>query len=374
MAAIALRPVLPEVPIILVMTGIAFLRHFLCARRFAMTVGALELGVRAQKREMRIPSMIKYPQLPAVRRMAGFALVAKAILVNVIGLVTTNARLGRLAEGLRCMALGAAHHAVQPNQRKGRQIVIETQFAAPTGLPVAAIAAASDLAAVRVFAAMASGAVFRQLAGRDVVGMASMAVDFRVCTQQREFVLRGVIVGNGTPLVIVMAVIALRTESMRVRIITSMAAVAVLGNLVLVVAAAMTGEAIKIGVRSKQRVAGFLQVIVFGGFPFLGDVAFAAVRPARTPMLIVGGMTADAGLRGGFVAPTDMTRIASRGRMGARQSKRRLIMIKFSTAPALRGVTLAARLCQLTLVRVVFLVTTEASSRRLAPCDFWFVT
>ncbi len=67
MAAIALRAVLAEVPVVLVVAGRTLLRHLHRARRFAMAGGALQLGVRAEQRKMRFLGVIEYPQRPAVR-------------------------------------------------------------------------------------------------------------------------------------------------------------------------------------------------------------------------------------------------------------------------------------------------------------------
>ena len=61
MAAIALRPVLAQVTVILVVTGRALLRHFYRARRFAMTGGTLQLGVRAQQWKVRLLGVIENP-------------------------------------------------------------------------------------------------------------------------------------------------------------------------------------------------------------------------------------------------------------------------------------------------------------------------
>src|ERR1700730_5674606 len=125
-AAAALRAILAQVPIVLVMAGIAFLRHLLRTGRLTMTVGADELAVRAEQREVRIARMIELPHLPAVRRVAGLAFLSQAAFVHIVVRVATIARGGRTAEGLRRMALHAADHAMQSEQGKLRQVVIES--------------------------------------------------------------------------------------------------------------------------------------------------------------------------------------------------------------------------------------------------------
>ena len=61
MTAIALRAVLTQVPIVLVMTRGALLRHLHGARRFEMASGALQFAVGTQQREMRILGVVKNP-------------------------------------------------------------------------------------------------------------------------------------------------------------------------------------------------------------------------------------------------------------------------------------------------------------------------
>ena len=66
MAAVALWTVLAQVPVVLVMTHAALLRHFHRAGRLRMAGGTLQSGVRAEQREMRLPGVIELPQRPTV--------------------------------------------------------------------------------------------------------------------------------------------------------------------------------------------------------------------------------------------------------------------------------------------------------------------
>jgi len=75
-AAVALRSIFTEVPIILSMAAYADRRGFLGARRLAMAGGALQIGVPAGQRKMRLLRMIECPLRPAVRRMAGLAFLS----------------------------------------------------------------------------------------------------------------------------------------------------------------------------------------------------------------------------------------------------------------------------------------------------------
>ena len=61
MTAIALRPVLPQVPIVFLVTGNTLLRHLHRARWIAMAAGALQFAMRPQEGEMRVLGVIENP-------------------------------------------------------------------------------------------------------------------------------------------------------------------------------------------------------------------------------------------------------------------------------------------------------------------------
>ena len=112
MAAAALRAILAQMPIVLVMAGIAFLRHFLGAGRLSMAVGALQFAVRTEQRKVRIPRVIERPQAPVIRRVARLALVTQTTLVHILARVTAVAGRGRGTKSLGRMALHATNHAM----------------------------------------------------------------------------------------------------------------------------------------------------------------------------------------------------------------------------------------------------------------------
>jgi len=66
MTAVALWAVLTQVPVVLVMTYAALLRHFHSSWRLRMAGGTLQFGVRAEQREMGLLGVIKHPQRPTV--------------------------------------------------------------------------------------------------------------------------------------------------------------------------------------------------------------------------------------------------------------------------------------------------------------------
>ena len=112
MAAVTLRAVLTQVPVIFVVTGSALLRHFHRAGRLVMAFGALQLTVGPRQRKMRFLGMIKNPQRPSVGRMAALAFLAEAAFVNVIVRMAVNACRRRPTEGQRRVTLRAADDAV----------------------------------------------------------------------------------------------------------------------------------------------------------------------------------------------------------------------------------------------------------------------
>src|ERR1700736_2957629 len=104
-AAVALRAVLTQVPVIFVVTGPALLRHLYRAGRLAMAIGALQFTVGTQQRKMRLLGMIKNPQRPSVGRMTALAFLAEAAFVHVIVRMAVDACRRRPAEGQRPVTL-----------------------------------------------------------------------------------------------------------------------------------------------------------------------------------------------------------------------------------------------------------------------------
>ena len=369
MAAIAARTIFTQVPVILAVTAAAQRRGLHRARRLVMAIGALQLGVGADQRKVirSLLRMIERPQGPAVRRMAALAFLAEAALVHVIVRVAVDAGQGRIIEGQRRMALCAAHHPMQPEQREIGQVVVEHDVGAPGLLAVAGFASALELAAVRILAAMAARTVLGELLARYGGRVTGVAIDLGVRAHQRKFVLPGMVVVLDLPALVVVTVLAFLAEARRVRIVGLMAAVAVLRDLVLVVAAAVAGDAVDLIVHAEQFEFRFLEMVELRRLPFLGHVALAAVIAARSTMFIVGLMAAHAGLGRLLVPPSDVACIAGHGHVRARQFEVRLVMIELAAGPAQGTVAFAARLRELFVVDVVFLVAADAGRGSFAP-------
>src|SRR5580704_13725706 len=197
--------------------------------------------------------------------------------------------------------------------------MIECDFGAPSSLAVTGFAPAADLAAMRVFAAVATHTVLGELLSIHRCGVADVTVSLGVRAHQRELGFRCVVISHRLPSVVVMAVVALGTETQRMSVIRLVTAVAVLRNLVLVISTAMAGKAVDVRVYAQQRVAGLLEMIVLRSLPFLRRMALCAVFASRAAVFIVGRVATDAGFRGRLVAARDVARIASHRRMGACQ-------------------------------------------------------
>src|ERR1700684_973286 len=110
---------------------------------------------------------------------------------------------------------------------------------------MAGLAAALDLAAMWILAAMAVDTVLAELllGGRRAV--AGVTGDLGVRADEPELVAPEMIVVDRLPSIVIVAVLAFAAKAPGVRVVGPMAAVAVLWNLFLVVAAAMTGQAVE---------------------------------------------------------------------------------------------------------------------------------
>ena len=272
----------------------------------------------------------------------------------------------RVLEGQRGVALRTGREAMQAKQGEFTEVVIESQTGGPRLLAVALVARLAELAAMRILGAMTIDALLAQFLCRCHGAVAGMAVELGVHALQGEIVACRVIQIRYAPLLIVVAIAAFRAEAGGVRVVGTMAAVAILGNLVLIIAAAMTGAAVDPVVHAEQLEAGFLEMIVFRRFPFLGGMTFGARIAAGAAMLIVGCMAADAGLRSLFVGPADVAGVACNAAVGAGQPKLPLVVVEFRVSPAERAMALGARLRELSVMRILGLVTADAGLRGLA--------
>jgi len=258
-----------------------------------MALCAREPGVPTRECKGGLLGVIEAPLRPVIGRVAALALAAEDAAMYVVGAMTIDALGGRAVECERGVALCAVDQAVHPDQGISAQVVIEGNAATPLLLTVATLAAALEGTSVWILTAMAglTGRAEFLLRGRR--GMTCIAGDARMGAYERKLMAPQMVVrSTRLPVIVIVAVGALNAEPVRMHVIGTMTAKTILRYLLLVVAAAMAGEAIECVVHTQQRKAGLLEMVVLGALPLAGGVAAPAIGSTRAPVLIVGGMTA----------------------------------------------------------------------------------
>ena len=130
----------------------------LVGHAFGVAGNALQARVGTIQVEIRLPVVIKGPQLPVVRGVTGGASGSKAALVRVIlGMAVVAAGSGALIVR-RDVARLAGHHRVQAVQWEARQVVVEGHFLRPADCSVASCAFIAKLAGMDVIPLVAGDA------------------------------------------------------------------------------------------------------------------------------------------------------------------------------------------------------------------------
>src|ERR1700730_19227719 len=156
--------------------------HFI--RWLAVARLAGELAVRTAQGKSGLFAVIELPHFPAVRGVASSAVLAEVALVHVVLLVTVDALVADVAVLARQMALLAWNRDVQADQRKLREVVIETHTGAPALRRVAVIAFLAEMAGVHVVRPVAAQALGGQLLRGHTRGMAGMTGDLLVLAHE----------------------------------------------------------------------------------------------------------------------------------------------------------------------------------------------
>ena len=146
-----------------------------------MTIPAAQPLMRTGQRKMGLGCVVELPIAPTVRVVAGNALFAQVLLVHVLGTVTTDAFVGRLAECPRRMAFLAGNADMQADQRKTGEVMVELHLVSPASLVVAMLAVAAERTLVHVVNGMAAGAFLRQLLLLEDARVAGMAIERCMC-------------------------------------------------------------------------------------------------------------------------------------------------------------------------------------------------
>ncbi len=168
----------------------------------------------------------------------------------------------------------------------------------------------TELAHVHVAHAMTARALLTQLLPGDHVGVATRAGNLLVATGQLPVAVMGVIEAGVLPRFVVVAPSAVLAESARMSILALVAAVALLGNLLLEISASVAVLTVDLRVRSQQRKPGFLRVIELRRLPPGGCVAVVALGPTATAMHVIRGMAGHAAGWRVLVALCEMTAAA----------------------------------------------------------------
>lgn len=252
-ALLALNAIRTRVDVVLGVArdAIGFELDFGC--RPDVTAFAFELRVRASERESGLPRVVEFPQPPAVRGVAGVALGPHAPLVYVALLVAATTGRIRDVIGAFAVALLARDGDVQSKQRELGQVMIEVHDLLPSFRDVTLVAPNSEAACMYVACPMAAHAFRRQLVSAQRRCMTRMTVDLGVEAGKLPMAVARVIELHRFPFLRSVAMVALRCESSRMRVLALMAAGAILRQLVMQVAAAMAVLAFELGMRAFER-------------------------------------------------------------------------------------------------------------------------
>src|SRR6516162_5665398 len=112
---------------------------------------------------------------------------------------------------------------------------------------------------------------------------------------------------RGLPGLVAVALVAALTKATGMGVLPLVAAEAILGDLVLEVAAAVAVVARNVVVHAEERVAGLLQVVELRVLPALRVMTVAALGAAFAVVHIIRRVTGDTFLRGVLVAVAEMT-------------------------------------------------------------------
>ncbi len=244
--------------------------------------------MRTGECEIGVGSMIKLPEAPAVRVVAGTALFAKLRLVHVARPVTADALMRRIAICPCRMTFFAGNADMQADKRKSCEVVVKLHAVAPTAFLVARLAVAPQRFLVHVIDAMTAGAIRWHFLLLEYVRMTTMAIELFMCSAKRKLGALLVVERRDFPFVLGVAVDAGCSESARVDVRCRVTATAFIRHGCLQVAASMTGIASQLGVAAKQCVTAYFQVVETRLLPAFNAVAAGAIRTPGSPVHVIG--------------------------------------------------------------------------------------
>lgn len=288
-ATLAITAKTTVMDVIAVVTGPAILGQCGIPGRLTVAVAATQAAMGAREREFSCLAVVELPESPAIRVVAALALFAQPALVDILGLVASQAHDRRISIRTACMALLAGHADMQADERELRQVVIKADVVVPTAFLVAGLALVPHRTGVCVVGGVATVAVPGHLLLLQDSRMAGVAVELLVGAAQPEFrlgMLFMVVVGH-RPFLLAVAILAGRPEATGMPVGGGMTAAALLRQRCLEVAAPMAGVARKGRVLALEWVVGSPAVIKSGRLPVSRSVAGGAIQAPRPAVHVV---------------------------------------------------------------------------------------
>ena len=155
-------------------------------RWLAMTICTLQFRVLARQRKLRVLVVIELDALPALRRMAGIAFIAKCAFMLIVFFVTGDTAGRRTLEGRADMAALAGRKRMQARQWKLGFSVIENNFVFPATFVVAFVAAFALLTLMHIVETMTANAGVRQFV-MHIAAVTGIAGHIDMLALQHEF-------------------------------------------------------------------------------------------------------------------------------------------------------------------------------------------
>lgn len=278
--------------------------HF-AGHRLAMAIGANQFGVFTAEREIGTGIMIKLPQPPVIRIVAVAAAWPQRAFMRIILGVTLPAIRCHRFERAGNMTLLATDGRVHPDQRKGRQIMVEPDMRVPAVF-IMTRTAVPQLTAVDIFGGMAvdtfpAGQLFARV--RFVAGL---ALRLGMTAAQGEFGIPVMIEACIHPAFDVVALIAVDSVASFMHIVGHVTIRTFGPGLLTEKQTRVTSLTGHLRVFILQRELGF-SVIKCHLFPPVRPVTILAAAVDGTVVNIVNQMARDALTRGLFISVTDVT-------------------------------------------------------------------
>ena len=261
MAALTLPAVLSQMNVVLLMAGQTGRIELDLVGGLLVTPRAGELFVGAVEGKSRFLAMVEVPLAPAVGRVALVTALAQGALVDVHLLMTRKAVLMRILISPGRMALAAGDDDVLPEEGELRQVVIEMDVVAPSLRRVTLSAVRAELSEMNITDAMTIGALLAHLLTRQRRSVTGGASYLGMQAGQCPVSIAIVVERGRFPRRIAMALATILTEARGMCILTCMATNAVLGNLLLQIAAAMAVLTVHMSVCALQGKTSFPGVV-----------------------------------------------------------------------------------------------------------------